>query len=55
MSSVMEDKNSLLGSKKSKARKELRDKIATELFKTEEGNANTYTNLLILSAIIIST
>lgn len=34
----MEDKNSLLGSKKSKARKELRDRIASELFKSEEGN-----------------
>ena len=39
----MEDKKSLLGSKKSKARKELRDKIASELFKSEEGNTNTYT------------
>ena len=36
--SVVEDKTSLVGSKKSKARKAIRDKIASELFKGEEGN-----------------
>ena len=51
--SVVEDKTSLVGSKKSKARKAIRDKIASELFKGEEGNTTILSlNMLILHFFI---